>query len=97
MCQLVPAQPDAHYSHLYPLFCIVTPNVLLKTVDISNPECNTMHSFRHALLYFKTGVPGEIVQLFGKWASDCYLRYLRLTHESLLDVAINVSHTVPRF
>ena len=45
-----------------------------------------MHSFRRdgAFFYFKSGIPGEIVQLFGNWASDCYIRYLRFTRESFL-------------
>ena len=72
---------------------------LLNAAKISDTERYTMHSFRRvgASFYFKSGVPGEIVQLFGNWASDCYLRYLRFTRESLLDVGFIVSHSVPRF
>lgn len=108
MCKLVPAPPDA------PAFCylqkgsiipIHAPMLdtylkrLLKTAEISNSECLTMHSFRRggASFYFSSGVPGEIVQLFGNWASDCYLRYLRFTRESLLEAAFLVSRSVPRF
>ena len=44
-------------------------------------------------IIFNSGVPGEIIQLFGNWASDCY----RFTRESLLDAAYIVSRSVPRF
>ena len=52
-----------------------------------------MHSFRRgaASFYLKAGVPGEIIQLLWNWASDCYLRYLRFSKESLLNAASLVS------
>ena len=50
---------------------------VLKLVVIDNPSQYNMHSFRRgvASFYFRAGVPSEIIQLFGNWASDCYLRY----------------------
>ena len=68
--------------------------VLLKIADT---ECFAMHSFRKdgTFFYFKSGVLGAIVQLFRNWASDCYLRYLIVTRESLLDAVFIVSRSVP--
>ena len=72
---------------------------LMNAAKIADTECYTMHSFRRggAFFYFKSGVPGEIIQLFGNWASDCYLRYLRFTRESLLDATFIVSRSGPLF
>ena len=108
ICQLLPAPPDATaFCRLFK--CSIIPihaslldrcfKHLLNAAKIANTECFTMHSFRRggASFYFQSGVTGEIVQLFGNWASDCYLRYLRFTRESLLDAAFTVSRSVPRF
>ena len=108
MCQLVPAPPDApafcylEKGSLIPIHAPLLDRYLkrfLKAGEVPNAECLTMHSFRRggASFYFNSGVPGEIIQLFGNWASDCYLRYLRFTRESLLDAAYIVSRSVPRF
>ena len=108
MCKLVPAPPDApafgylRKGSIIPIHAPILDSYLkrlLKAADISNPECFSFHSCRRggATFYFKSGVPGEIIQLFGNWASDCYLRYLRFTRESLLDAAFIVSRSVPRF
>ena len=104
MCQLVPAPPDApaFKDSLIPIHTPLLdryPKCSLKAAEVPNAECLTMHSFRRsgASFYFNSGVPGEIIQLFGNWASDCYLRYLRFTRESLLDAAYIVSRSVPRF
>ena len=108
MCQLVPAPPDApafcylEKGSLFPIHAPLLDRYLkrfLKAAEVPNAECLTMHSFRRggASFYFNSGVSGEIIQLFGNWASDCYLRYLRFTRESLLDAAYIVSRSVPRF
>ena len=107
MCQLVPAPHDvpAFYLQKGSIIPIHAPLLdsylkrLRKAADISNPEGFSFHSCRRggASFYFKSGVPGGIVQLFGNWASDCYLRYFRFTRESLLDAAFIVSRSVPCF
>ena len=105
MCTLVPATSEApafcrichgsivqiHAAALDRFF-----KAVLKLAVIDNPSQYTMHSFRRgtASFYFKAGVLGEIIQLFGNWASDCYLRYLRFSRESLLNAASLVSEWV---
>ena len=49
----------------------------------------TGHSFRRggATWAFDTGVPGELIQICGDWASDAYKRYLEFGLRRKLDLA----------
>ena len=81
MCTLVPAPLDSpafcriHHGSIFPIHDAALDRFLktvLKLAVIDNPSQYTMHSFRRgaASIYFKAGVPGEIIQLFGNWASE---------------------------
>ena len=105
MCTLVPAPSEAPafcricHGSIVPIHAAALDRFLkavLKLAVIDNPSQYTMHSFRRgaASFYFKAGVSGEIIQLFGNWASDCYLRYLRFSRESLLNAASLVSERI---
>ena len=54
--------------------------------DISN---FTGHSFRRggASWAFQAGVPGELIQVCGDWASDAYKRYLEFSMDDKLNLA----------
>ena len=66
---------------------------LMKRTNLAESESYSMHSFRRggASFYFRAGVSGEVIQLLGNWASDCYIRYLRFSDASLLHAASVVS------
>ena len=53
------------------------------------PKLFSSHSLRRAgaTWAFKSEVPGELIKSHGDWASDCYMRYLELSHEERLGVA----------
>ena len=81
MCTLVPAPLDSpafcriHHGSIFPIHNAALDRFLktvFKLAVINNPSQYTMHSFRRgaASIYFKAGVPGEIIQLFGNWASE---------------------------
>jgi len=50
------------------------------------------HSFRRgaASFAFHCGVPGEIIQVFGDWASDAYKGYLEYSLPAKLQLANNM-------
>ena len=54
-------------------------NIFNKNID-SRINVNT-HSLRigGATLLSKSGVPEHVIQKIGRWASDCYKRYVKLT------------------
>ena len=58
-----------------------------------------MHSFRRGGASFISNLEFRVklYNFLGNWASDCYLRYLRFTCESLLGAAFIVSSSVPIF
>ena len=62
---------------------------LMSLTGVVSSNQYIMHSFRRgvATFYFKSGVPGELVQLFGNWKSDCYLRYLRFSNETMIEAS----------
>ena len=53
----------------------------------------TGHSFRRggATYAFQAGIPGELIQICGDWASDSYKRYLEFNMKSKLDLASQFS------
>jgi integrase len=53
-----------------------------------NPSLYSSHSFRRggATWAFRAGVPSDLIQLQGDWASDAYKRYLQYPLESKLMV-----------
>lgn len=94
MCKLAPAHAQA------PAFTCNQASVTkrqvvsflrkkLELAGISNPELYRGHSFRRgaASFAFQCGVPGEIIQVFGDWASDAYKVYLETSLSSKLQLA----------
>ena len=47
------------------------------------------HSFRivGATMLFRIGVVEEVIKTMGRWASDCYRIYCRLSKERLLELS----------
>ena len=56
---------------------------------VSYPHLYRGHSFRRgaATFAFNSGVPGELVQHFGDWASDAYKAYLEFSLPARVKVA----------
>ena len=57
----------------------------------------TGHSFRRggASWAFQAGMPGEMIQICGDWASDAYKQYLEFTIENKLDLAALLMKGLP--
>ncbi|XP_052778483.1 uncharacterized protein LOC128215918 [Mya arenaria] len=98
MCRLVPLAPSEplfgtiSVGEVIPLDASCVDRMfrrIMTQLPIAHAHEYTMHSFRRggASFYFKCGVPGELIQLFGNWKSDCYLRYLRFSFSSMTDAA----------
>ena len=58
----------------------------------------TGHSFRRggATWAFQSGVPGELIQVMGDWASDAYKKYLEFSLDNKIQLAALFSHKLPR-
>ena len=56
------------------------------------PNINT-HSFRigGASAAASAGVPDSTIQLLGRWSSDSYLRYLRMSNETVIGLSRRIS------
>ncbi|XP_032229976.1 uncharacterized protein LOC116613531 isoform X2 [Nematostella vectensis] len=61
----------------------------LCSVGVAHADSYRGHSFRRgcASWAFNHGVPGELVQLYGDWASDSYKLYLEFSNQSKLALA----------
>ena len=55
------------------------------------------HSFRRggATWAFQSGMPGELIQICGDWASDAYTRYLEFSTQNKLDLAALLIKNLP--
>lgn len=61
----------------------------LNSAGIAHPELYRGHSFRRGAVSFAfhCGVPGELIQIFGDWASDAYKVYLEYSLTAKIRVA----------
>ena len=61
----------------------------LSAAGLPNASSYRGHSFRRgaASWAFNHGVPGELIQIYGDWASDAYKAYLEFSVESKLAFA----------
>ena len=98
MLELVPA---SHNSPLFLLPVNEHPRILTKSkfiaefrkilrlAGISDASNYRGHSFRRgaASWAFNSGVPGELIQLYGDWSSDAYKVYLEFDLQSKLRLA----------
>ena len=71
---------------------------VLDTAGVQGASSFTGHSFRRggATWAFQAGVPGELIQICGDWASDAYTRYLEFSMKSKLDLASRFIKDLPK-
>ena len=69
----------------------------LARMGVDNPSRFRGHSFRRggATWAFRAGVPGELIQIYGDWASDAYKCYLEFSEDSKLIVAWEMVSSLP--
>ena len=74
-----------------------TFRTVLKSGGVANATAFTGHSFRRggASFAFQAGIPGELIQICGDWASDAYKRYLEFTMHDKLDLAAQLVRHLP--
>lgn len=62
---------------------------LLHQAGIPEARSYTGHSFRRggASWAFQSGIPGELIQIIGDWASDAYKRYFEFTMDNKINLA----------
>ena len=60
----------------------------LQRLGVSDSSKFRGHSFRRggATWAFRSGVPGELIQVYGDWASDAYKVYLEFSEDAKLRV-----------
>ena len=77
---------------------ISTFRSVLKAGGVAHASEFTGHSFRRggATWAFQAGIPGELIQICGDWASDAYKLYLEFTMEDKLDLAASLVRHLPR-
>ena len=79
----------------------LTRRALSHIIQLCLPQTNlNTHSFRigGASAAFTAGVPETTIQTMGRWASDAYKLYLRLTHDTIRDAQnrmSSVTHSNP--
>ena len=78
---------------------IQTFRSMATTAGIDQASSFTGHSFRRggATWAFQAGVPGELIQICGDWASDAYKQYLEFTITNKITLAALFSKNLPRF
>ena len=103
MTHLVPA---ACHKPLFMFYGRLTPfsrfsflvhfRALLERAGVPHPSGFSCHSFRRggASWAFRVGVPGEVIQVYGDWASDCYKRYLDLSFDTKYRLATLVRKSI---
>ena len=83
----VPLSKQAFLSHV---------RVLLSRAGVADPSAFSCHSFRRggASFAFSVGIPGEMIQIFGDWASDCYKLYLEVSMNKKIQFADQIASCV---
>ena len=83
------------YIHLY-AFLIRADVINLLRVSLPNMPLINTHSFRigGASAAASTGVPDSTIQIFGRWSSDAYRRYLCISNETVSDISSRLSRVV---
>lgn len=69
----------------------------LAHIGVSNPNRFRGHSFRRggATWAFQSGAPGELIQIYGGWASDAYKCYLEFSDNAKLRIARDMVLALP--
>ena len=95
MCTLLPAPASApafftlegrsgHYTIITKSQFVSVFRSRLQRLEVSDSSKFRGHSFRRggATWAFRSGVPGELIQVYGDWASDAYIwRFVRLQEQ----------------
>ena len=70
---------------------------LLLKAGFPDAAAYTGHSFRRggASWAFQAGIPGELIQVCGDWASDAYKKYLEFSMQNKLDLAALLMRGLP--
>ena len=89
---------DGNLKWLTTSIFIKTFRSVLKTACVTNASLFTGHSFRRggATWAFQAGMPGELIQICGDWASDAHKLYLEFSMEDKLDLAALLVRHLPR-
>lgn len=76
---------------------ITTFRTILKLGGVKHAASFTGHSFRRggASWAFQSGVPGELIQICGDWASDSYKRYLEFSMDNKVHLAARLTRNLP--
>ena len=71
---------------------------LLVSAGIADAMGFTGHSFRRggASWAFQSGIPGELIQVCGDWASDAYKKYLEFSMQNKLTLAALLTKDLPQ-
>ena len=77
---------------------IKTFRSVLKHAGLRGASSFTGHSFRRggATWAFQAGIPGELIQICGDWASDAYKQYLEFSMQRKLDLAAHFIRSLPQ-
>ena len=69
---------------------------LLTRAYITAAQLYTGHSFRRggASYAFRSGVPGELIQVMGDWKSNAYKRYFEFSFETMLSVSLRMRDAI---
>ena len=80
-------------SHIF----VITLRKLLSLAGIQDAHAYTGHSFRRggASWAFRSGIPGELIQICGDWASDAYKKYLEFNMQNKIDLAALLVRNIP--
>ena len=70
---------------------------VLSSGGVRDASSFTGHSFRRggASWAFQSGVPGELIQICGDWASDSYKQYLEFTMSNKVHLAARLTKYLP--
>ena len=76
---------------------ISTFRAVLVAGGVEHASTFTGHSFRRggASWAFQSGVPGELIQICGDWASDAYKTYLEITWDNKVHLAARLMKYLP--
>ena len=74
-----------------------TFRAVLRSAGFPDASSFTGHSFRRggATWAFQVGIPGELIQVCGDWASDAYKQYLEFSMDDKLNLAAHLVRHLP--